>query len=184
MKIPSLRIKGLHKAYGLSMQEQQDLSRLCAFERLVENTGEDREFAEAILSVMDPAKATSVYVIGGRQLAVNSRLLRQKAAAFLDHPGNRLIFLYPECARRCDSCRTVWGSNTRHDSLLLQRSIETFAKHRLQDKIHFYGVDVHRAGGDVSALNVSLCSPVNLDYDSRLDVVRLCSRLRICGGTA
>ncbi len=161
MKIPSLRLKALHKAYGLSAPEQKELAMLRAFEQLIEHTGEDREFAEAILSVMDPAKATSVYVIGGRQLAVNSRLLRQKAAEFLDHPGNRLIFLCPECARADDICQTVWGSDTRRDGLLLQRSIETFAKHGLQDKIHFYGIDVHRLGGDASALNIlSLCSPV------------------------
>lgn len=95
MRIPELRVNALHKAYALSIREKNELSLLYAFERLVEETGEDREFAEAILSVMNPSKTNSVYVIGGRQLAVNSRLLQEKAAAFLDRAGNELIFLYP-----------------------------------------------------------------------------------------
>jgi len=161
MKIPSLRLRALHRAYGLSTKERRELSKLYAFESLVQDTGEDHEFAEAILSTMDPRKATAVYVIGGRQLTVNSRLLQQEAAAFLGRTGNRLIFIYPECLKMCDSCRAVWGSNARRDGLLLQRSIEVVGKQRLKNRIEFYGIDVHKAGADISALNVlSLCSPV------------------------
>jgi transcriptional regulator with XRE-family HTH domain len=161
MRIPKLRVKGLHRAYGLSMEERRELSLLYSFERLVENTGEDREFAEAILSVMNPSRANSVYVIGGRQLAINSRLLQEKAAAFLDRAGNQLIFLYPECTNGHDSCRKVWGSNARRDSLLLRRSIETFSKRRPQDRIQFQCIDVHKPGAETLTLNIlSLCSPV------------------------
>jgi hypothetical protein len=161
MKIPLPRLKRLHRAYGLSAQQRKELATLYAFERLVEHTGEDREFAEAILSVIDPVKATSVYVIGGRPLAVNSRLLQEKAAEFLEYPQTRLIFLYPKCADAGDSCGTVWDSNYNHDSLLMLKSIERFARRRLQDKIQFHGIDVHRTGADTLALRLlSLCSPV------------------------
>jgi transcriptional regulator with XRE-family HTH domain len=161
MRIPKLRVKGLHNAYGLSMQERKELSLLYSFERLIEDTGEDREFAEAILSVMNPSRANSVYVIGGRQLAINSRLLQEKAAAFLDRASNQLIFLYPECEKAHDTCRKVWGSNARRDSLLLRRSIETLSGHRLQERIQFRRIDVHEFGADTLTLNIlSLCSPV------------------------
>jgi transcriptional regulator with XRE-family HTH domain len=161
MRIPKLRIKELHKVYGLSTQERKELSLLYSFERLIENTGEDREFAEAILSVMNPSRANSVYVIGGRQLAINSRLLQEKAAAFLERAGNQLIFLYPECEKAHDTCRKVWGSDARRDSLLLQKSIERLSKHRLQDRVQFRRIDVHEFRADTLTLNIlSLCSPV------------------------
>jgi transcriptional regulator with XRE-family HTH domain len=161
MRIPKLRVNRLHRAYGLSMQERKELSLLYSFERLVEDTGEDREFAEAILSVMNPSRANSVYVIGGRQLAINSRLLQEKAAVFLDRSGNRLVFLYPECEEAHDACRKVWGSNARRDSLLLRQSVERLSKHPLQDRIQFQRIDVHEFGADTLTLNIlSLCSPV------------------------
>jgi transcriptional regulator with XRE-family HTH domain len=161
MRIPELRIKGLHKAYGLSTQERKELSLLYSFEKLVENTGEDREFAEAILSVMNPSRANSVYVIGGRQLGINSRLLQEKAAAFLERAGNQLIFLYPECEKAHDTCQRTWGSSARRDSLLLRKSIERLSKHRLQDRVQFRRIDVHEFGADTLTLNIlSLCSPV------------------------
>jgi hypothetical protein len=161
MRIPKLRVQTLHKAYGLSTQERKELAMLCAFERLVENTGEDREFAEAMLSVMNPSKATSVYVIGGRELAINSRLLQQKAATFLDRGGSQLIFLYPECLKAHESCQNIWGPSAQQGPALLRRSIETFSKHRLQERIHFYAIDVHQVGADFSTLHLlSLCSPV------------------------
>jgi transcriptional regulator with XRE-family HTH domain len=161
MRIPRLRVKKLQKAYGLSMQERKELSLLYAFERLVEDTGEDREFAEAILSVLNPSKANSVYVIGGRQLAINSRLLQQKAADFVDRAGNQLIFLYPDCVKGHDSCQRVWGLSARRNSLLLRKSIESLSKHRLPERIHFDGIDIHQFSADTSTLNIlSLCSPV------------------------
>jgi hypothetical protein len=160
MKIPPLRLKALQNAYSLSALERKELSKLYAFEQLVENTGEDREFAEAMLSVIDPMKATSVYVVGGRDLSVNSRLLQEKAAEFLGNTTNRLVFLYPECMRKGDHCRTVWYANTRRESLLIRRSVEAFAKRPLRDQIQFHNIDVHNIDDESTLGILSLCSPV------------------------
>jgi hypothetical protein len=78
MRIPEARLAALKKAYSLSVAEQKELARLYIFEKLVEHTGADREFGEAVLSVIDPAKATSIYVIGGRKLSLPIAPSRKK----------------------------------------------------------------------------------------------------------
>lgn len=159
MRIPAARLRALKRAYRLSVAEEAQLERLCAFEKLVEHTGEEKEFGEAVLSVVDPAKASSIFVIGGRVLSLTSPLLQEKAAEFLQRPDNRLIFLYPYC-KDVSVPGAFWFPNSRREMLEMQASIQTFSRRRLTKQVEFYGIDVTSVGGDLLLLSgLSLCSP-------------------------
>jgi transcriptional regulator with XRE-family HTH domain len=101
MRVPMARLDSIRRAYRMSMTEERELAELFAFEKLIESTGEDREFGEAVLSVLDLKTASSIYVIGGRKLALTSPVLQAKAATFLEGAANMLAFFYLSRMRSC-----------------------------------------------------------------------------------
>lgn len=160
MRIPTARLMELKKAYRLSVVEEKELGRLYAFEKLVESTGEDREFGEAVLSVVDPTRATSIYVIGGRKLSLESPVLQERAAEFLERPHNRLVFLYPSCGGFPTMDGSLWFQNTTREMLEIQAAIRKFSRHPMRDRIQFHAIDAYNAGSDPVLLSaLSLCNP-------------------------
>ncbi len=160
MRIPSGRLHELKAAYGLSAAEQEDLDRLHAFERLVVDTGEDREFGEAVLSVVDPERSTSIYVIGGRSVSLASPILQAKAAEFLEGPENRLIFIYPKRVSSRSGSRTFWFQNGRDEMVKTRQLVQAFSSRSVANQIQFYGIDVRSSPSDPLLLEgLSLCGP-------------------------
>src|SRR6266496_594205 len=129
MRIPSGRLHELKAAYGLSAAEQEDLDRLHAFERLVVDTGEDREFGEAVLSV-----------VGGRSVSLASPILQAKAAEFLEGPENRLIFIYPKRVSSRSGSRTFWFQNGRDEMVKTRQLVQAFSSRSVANQIQFYGI--------------------------------------------
>jgi transcriptional regulator with XRE-family HTH domain len=160
MRIPATRLEALKRAYELSRHEEQELSKLYAFEQLVEHTGEDREFGEAVLSVVDPKETTLIYVIGGRQLSLTSPLLQRTASACLQRPSNRLVFLYPRWDAAAGLVRQLWFPNTRREMLEIRRAVQAFSKREIGSQIEFYSLDIQETGSDPALASVlSFCSP-------------------------
>lgn len=160
MRIPAGRVGMLRRAYRLSPAERNEFEKLYAFEKLVEHTGEDREFGEAVLSVMDLAITGSIYVIGGRKLSLTSPVLQEKAAEFLQKAENRLIFIYPTWKDSSTLKRPIWFPNARREMHEMRELIQSFSKRPLKAQIQFFGIDVPHAANDLVALNaLSLCSP-------------------------
>jgi len=160
MKIPAARVGALKRAYRLSPTERNEFERFYAFEMLVEHTGEDREFGEAVLSVVDLALARSIYVIGGRKLSLASPALQEKAAEFLQRTENKLVFIYPTWKDSSVLKRPVWFPNARREMLEMRELIQSFSKRPLKPQIQFFGIDVFQAATDLVALNaLSFCSP-------------------------
>lgn len=158
MRIPAARLEALKRAYELSRAEQLELSKLYAFEQLVEHTGEDREFGEAVLSVVDPENTTVIYVIGGRQLNLTSPLLQKTASECLQKPGNRLVFLYPRWSTSFGPGRPIWFLNTRREMLGIRDAVQSFSKRPIRSQIEFYGLNVQET--DPALMSVlSFCSP-------------------------
>jgi transcriptional regulator with XRE-family HTH domain len=160
LRIPAARVAALKKAYRLSPMERDEFEVLYAFEKLVAHTGEEREFGEAVLSVIDPRRAGSIYVIGGRRLSLTSPILQEKAAEFLQRGQNCLIFIYPESGGLSSPHHSIWFSNSREDMLEMQESIQAFSKRPIKQQIQFYAIDPRKTGNDPLLLDVfSLCSP-------------------------
>jgi transcriptional regulator with XRE-family HTH domain len=160
MKVPAARLTDLKKAYQLSMPELMEFDRLYAFERLVEHTGEDREFGEAVLSVVDPQKAGFIYVVGGRRLSLTSPVLQEKAAEFLQETGNKLIFIYPDSNYLSTRERPIWFANTQRQMLEMKQSIQAFSKLPVKQNIEFYAIDPRKGASNPLVWDVlSLCGP-------------------------
>jgi hypothetical protein len=160
MKVPKARLEIIRRAYRMSIAEEKELERLYAFEAMIENTGEDREFAEAVLSVVDPKTSNSVYVIGGRKLALTSPILQEKAAAFLKGSGNSMCFFYPKIDVRCRPGQCLWHHNTERERFELREAIRALAPTSGRRKIRFIEIDASVAHSEPSALQLlSLCGP-------------------------
>lgn len=160
MRIPPTRLNDFKNAYDLSTAEQVELDKLYTFEQLVESTGEDKEFGEAVLSVVDPENATSIYVIGGRSMSLTSPILQAKAAEFLKRPDNRLVFIYPKSNGFTQASDSLWFHNTHQDMMQIQKAVQEFSDRPVADQIQFYGIDVRSAGGDPLLIQaLSLCGP-------------------------
>lgn len=158
MKIPKDRLKIIKVAYKLSTSEIDELVRYYTFEQLTPSTDDDRQFAKAILSVVEPMLPTSIYVIGGRELSINSAHLRQGAAEFLTNPVNTLTFIYPRALGANE--RTAWFSNSKHDTDHLRKSIEALSGRRLGKQIRFCPINVPPSSAPISLNLLSLCNPV------------------------
>jgi transcriptional regulator with XRE-family HTH domain len=160
MRIPAARLEALKRAYELSLAEEKELSRLYAFEQLVEHTGEDREFGEAVLSVVDPENTTVIYVIGGRKLSLASPLLQKTASECLQRPGNRLVFLYPRWSSFFGTGRPIWFPNTHREMSGIREAVQSFSKRPIESQIEFYGLNVQETKADSALMSVlSLCNP-------------------------
>lgn len=159
MKIPRTRLELLKKAYGLSASESQEFRRRYTLEQLIPSTGEDIEFAEGVLSIVDPTNANSIYVIGGRTVAINSVFLQRKAAEFLENPRNRLTFIYPDCAN--DNRGDIWYPNSDGDVARTKKTIEAFSKRAIRRQMQFCPIEPSQSLDDRLSLElISLCSPV------------------------
>jgi len=158
MRVPRARLALLRRAYSMSVAEERELAQLYAFEAMVENTGEDREFAEAVLSVVDPKTTSSIYVLGGRKLALTSPILQEKAARFLEGNGNMLFFVYPKID--VQSKLSLWHHNTERERFDLREAIQAFSKKSIVGKMRFIEIDT----GSVQTLPIasqllSFCGP-------------------------
>jgi transcriptional regulator with XRE-family HTH domain len=148
MRVPKARLEIIRHAYRMSVAEEEEL------------TGEDREFAEAVLSVVDPKTSNSVYVLGGRKLALTSPILQQKAAAFLKGSGNSICFFYPKIDVRCRPGQCLWHHNTERERFELREAIRAMAPESGRHKIRFIEIDASVAHGEPTALQLlSLCGP-------------------------
>jgi transcriptional regulator with XRE-family HTH domain len=160
MRIPAARLGALKRAYELSHAEEKELSKLYAFEQLVEHTGEDREFGEAVLSVVDPENTTVIYVIGGRKLSLTSPLLQKTASECLQRSGNRLVFLYPQRSASLGQDHPIWFPNTRREMSEVREAVQSFSKRPITRQIEFYGLHVQEAGTCPALVDVlSFCNP-------------------------
>ncbi|MGB9236825.1 MAG: hypothetical protein WCC04_20645 [Terriglobales bacterium] len=154
------RLASIRRAYRMSTAEEKELAELFAFEMLIESTGEDREFGEAVLSVLDLKTSSSIYVIGGRQVALTSSVLQAKAAKFLKNGANMLAFFYPKIDVRCKPDENLWFHNTEHERIELKRAIQASSKRPLAGRMRFFEIDtsVMPLAPIVSQL-MSLCGP-------------------------
>lgn len=154
------RLDSIRRAYRMSMAEERELAELFAFEKLIESTGEDREFGEAVLSVLDLKTASSIYVIGGRKLALTSPVLQAKAATFLEGTGNMLAFFYPKIDIGSKPDEILWFYNTAHERIELRRAVQASSKRPLAGRMRFFEIDtsVMPLTPMVSQL-LSLCGP-------------------------
>jgi transcriptional regulator with XRE-family HTH domain len=160
MKVPKARLEIIRRAYRMSVAEEKELERLYAFEAMIENTGEDRDFAEAVLSVVDSTTSNSVYVLGGRKLALTSPILQEKAAAFLQGNGNSISFFYPKIDVRCRPGQCLWHHNTERERFELREAIRAMAPSSGWHKIRFIEIDASVAHGEPIALQLlSMCGP-------------------------
>jgi transcriptional regulator with XRE-family HTH domain len=160
MKVPKARLKIIRRAYRMSAVEEKELERLYTFETMIENTGEDRDFAEAVLSVVDPKTSNSVYVLGGRKLALTSPILQEKASAFLEGKGNSICLFYPRIDVRCRPGQCLWHHNTERERFELREAIRAMAPSSGQSKIRFIEIDASAAHGEPLALQLlSMCGP-------------------------
>jgi transcriptional regulator with XRE-family HTH domain len=160
MKVPRARLALLRRAYSMSVAEERELAQLYAFETMVENTGEDHEFAEAVLSVVDPKTTNSIYVLGGRKLALTSRTLQQQAAKFLEGDGNTLSFFYPKIDAQSKPGLGLWHHNTERERFELREAIQAVSRKSVVRKIRFIEIDTSMAQTSPVAWQLlSLCGP-------------------------
>ncbi len=159
MRVPKARLSLLGRAYHMSASDEKELARLYAFEAMIEDTGEDREFGEALLSVLDPDMASSVYVIGGRKLALASPILQEKAARFLERDGNTLSFFYPKVDIGSNP-PSLWHHNTERERFELREAIRVISSKPIVRKMRFVEVDTRMVQASPIALQLlSLCGP-------------------------
>jgi transcriptional regulator with XRE-family HTH domain len=159
MRVPKARLSLLRRAYRLSAADEKELARLYAFEMMIEDTGEDREFGEALLSVLNPEMTNSMYVIGGRKLALASPILQEKAARFLEGEGNSLSFFYPIIDAGSSSFG-LWHHNTERERFELREAIRAFSSKSIARKIRFIEIDTRMVQTFPIALQLlSLCGP-------------------------
>jgi transcriptional regulator with XRE-family HTH domain len=160
MKVPRARLELLRRAYRMSVTENEELARLYAFETMIENTGEDREFGEAVLSVIDPKTTNSIYILGGRKLALTSPTLQAKAAKFLEGDRNTLSFFYPKVDFRSQPGLGLWHHNTERERFELREAIRAISPKSVARKIRFIEIDVSMAQtAPIAWQLLSLCSP-------------------------
>jgi hypothetical protein len=160
MRVPSARLSAIKLAYRLSLAEEQELARLYAFEVMVESTGEDREFGEAVLSTIDPKQASAIYVLGSRKVALTSTVLQEKAARFLQGTKNTLAVIYPKIDARCKPGESLWFNNTEHERFELRRAVQAFTKASIERKIRFYEIDTSTPQPSPIIFQLlSLCGP-------------------------
>ena len=160
MRIPNSRLMQIKNAYGLNRTEQKELEHLYAFEKLVEHTGYDVEFGEAVLSLVDPTRAVSIHIIGGKALTLNSHILQARAAEFLQPASNKLIFIEPDFGGLLSQDGPTWSSTSRTEMAVIRDSIQSFAKRAVGEQIEFYQLKAVSAGHDGLLLQaLSLCSP-------------------------
>jgi transcriptional regulator with XRE-family HTH domain len=161
MKIPPLRVTGLANAYGLSSEEQKEFKRIYRKECLVLETGLDREFGEAVLSLTEQSAPSTVFVIGGRTLILTSSALKSKAAEFLHNPDNQLIFIYPDISKlNVGDGPLVWFANTGQEFAVIRKSIQEHSARTIVSQIRFIPIELRQAGNDPTLLQVlSLCGP-------------------------
>jgi transcriptional regulator with XRE-family HTH domain len=158
MKVPKARLALLRRAYSLSITEERELAKLYAFESMVENTGEDREFSEAVLSVVNPRTTNSIYVLGGTKLALTSTILLETAARYLEGNGNTLFFVYPKIDVRSEL--NLWHHNTERERFELREAIQVFSKKSVGRKVRFMEIDTGSALTSPIAWQIlSLCGP-------------------------
>lgn len=159
MRVPKARLNLLRRAYRMSAAEEKELAWLYAFETMVEDTGEDREFGEAILSVLDPEMTNSMYVLGGRKLVLASPILQEKAARFLEGEGNTLSFIYPKIDAGSNPL-SLWHHNTERERFELREAIRAISSKSTARKIRFIEIDTKMAQTSPVAYQLlSLCGP-------------------------
>jgi len=160
MKIPKARVDLVRRAYRMSVAEEKELARLYAFESMIEATGEDHEFGEAIISVLDPKVASSIYVLGGRKLALTSPILLKKAAKFLEADANTLSFFYPKIDSRPQPVASLWHHNTARERFELKDSIQAMSSKPIARKVRCIEIDASKAESSPIAWQLlSLCGP-------------------------
>jgi transcriptional regulator with XRE-family HTH domain len=160
MKVPRARLDLLRRAYRMSVAEKEELARLYAFETMIENTGEDREFGEAVLSVVDPETTSSIYVLGARKLALTSPILQETAARFLEGDGNTLFFFYPKIDVRSEPGLALWHHNIERERFKLRDAIQAISPKSVAGKIRFIEIDVSMAQtAPITWQVLSLCGP-------------------------
>jgi hypothetical protein len=160
MKVPKARLELLRRAYRMSVAEEKELERLCALETMIENTGEDWEFAEAVLSVVDPKTSSAIYVLGGRKLTLTSPVLQNRAAEFLKGKENSLVFFYPKIDVRCKPGQCLWHHNTERERFELRDAIRAISARSDRNEIRFIEIDASQAHTNPVALQLlSLCGP-------------------------
>lgn len=160
MRVPKARLDLLKSAYRMSLAEEKELARLYAFETMIEHTAEDREFAEAILSVIDPKTRSSIYILGGRKLALTSPVLQKKAAEFLEGEGKAIVFFYPKVDARNTVDVSLWHHNTERERNEIRRSIQSFSAKPIARRIRFVEIDTGMTQTSPIAWQVvSLCGP-------------------------
>jgi transcriptional regulator with XRE-family HTH domain len=160
MKVPRARLELLRRAYRMSIAENEELARLYAFETMIESTGEDREFGEAVLSVIDPKTTNSIYILGGRKLALTSPILQEKAARFLEDAGNTLFFFYPKIDIRSKPGLGLWHHNAERERFELREAIRAIHPKAIRGKIRFIEIDASMAQtAPITWQLLSLCGP-------------------------
>jgi hypothetical protein len=143
----------------MSVADEKELARLYAFETMIEDTGEDREFGEALLSVLNPEITNSMFVIGGRKLALASPILQEKAARFLEGEGSALSFFYPKIDAG-SSPLDLWHHNTERERFELREAIRAVSSKSIARKIRFIEIDTRMVQTSPIALQLlSLCGP-------------------------
>lgn len=160
MRVPRARLDLIRRAYRMSGAEEEELAQLYAFETMIENTGEDREFGEAVLSVVDPKTTSSIYVLGARKLAITSPILQEIAAKVLEGNGNTLFFFYPRIDVRTKPGLGLWHHNTERERFELREAIQAISPKSVAGKIRFIEIDVSMAQTTpVTWQLLSLCGP-------------------------
>ena len=127
MRVPRGRLPQLKRAYGLNRSEQAHIDRLYSFERLVEQTGYEAEFGEAVLSLVDSRNATSIHVIGGKALTLTSPILQARAAEFLQRPDNKLVFIEPDFEGLAPARGTTWIPTSNREMSAIRDAIQSFS---------------------------------------------------------
>lgn len=160
MRIPPGRIAQLKKAYGLTKSQEANLDRLYSFERLVEHTGHDVEFGEAVLSLVNPRKATSIHVIGGKAMTLTSPILQARAAKFLQSADNKLVFVEPDFEGLSAGSGSAWTPTSVREMIAIRDAIQSFSPRPIGKHIGFYRLKARASAHDGLLLHaLSLCSP-------------------------
>lgn len=162
MRIPRGRLPQLKKAYGLNRSAQAHIDRLYSFERLVEQTGYDAEFGEAVLSLVDSRNAASIHVIGGKALTLTSPILQARAAEFLQGPDNNLVFIEPDFEGLAPARGTTWAPTSNREMTVIRDAIQSFSQRQVGKQIEFYRLKARASAHDGLLLHaLSLCSPLS-----------------------
>ncbi len=142
----------------MSVAEKSEFAQLYAFEMMVENTGEDREFGEAVLSVVQPRTPSSIYILGGRKLAMISPVLREKTASFLEGDGNTFFCFYPKIDSRSEL--SLWHHNTARERSEFREAIQAISSKSIARKIRFIEIDTStKQASPITWQVLSLCGP-------------------------